>query len=93
MKIMQYTPIIVLAVLALGIMAVKVYRPHGAVRINAIDVVAPSAVASARSLPDRDGFCCQRKGWFENANDHTRGGDVLPECGRFTRWGIGAAGC
>ena len=59
---MQYTPIIVLAALALGIMAVKVYRPHGAVRINAIDVAAPSAVASARSLPDRDRIPLPTKG-------------------------------
>jgi hypothetical protein len=55
MKIMQYTPIIVLAVLALGIMTVRVYRPHGAVRINAIGVVAPSSVSSTRTLPDRGG--------------------------------------
>jgi hypothetical protein len=36
MKIMQYAPIIVLALIALGLTAVKLYRPHGAVRINVI---------------------------------------------------------
>ena len=36
MNIMQHTPIIVLAMLALGIAAVKVYKPDGAVRVNAV---------------------------------------------------------
>jgi hypothetical protein len=33
---MKYTPIIVLVILALGITAVTLYRPHRAVRLNAI---------------------------------------------------------
>ena len=37
-------------------------KAHDAVRINAIDVAAPSAVASARSLPDRDRALLPTKG-------------------------------
>jgi hypothetical protein len=36
MNIMQHTPIIVLVMLALGIAAAKVYKPDGAVRVNAV---------------------------------------------------------
>jgi hypothetical protein len=48
MKIMQYAPIIVLALIALGLVAVKIYRPHGAVRTNAIGDRTVSALALPR---------------------------------------------
>ena len=34
MNILQHTPILVLVMLALGIVAVKVYKPDGAVHVN-----------------------------------------------------------
>jgi hypothetical protein len=36
MNVMQHTPIIVLVMLALGIVAVKIYKPDGAVRANPV---------------------------------------------------------
>ena len=45
----KYAPIIVLAILALGIVAVTIYRPHGAVRGNTIGANAASAIASTCS--------------------------------------------
>ena len=41
---MKYAPIVVLAILALGIFAVTVYRPHGPVRATVSDNVIDSAL-------------------------------------------------
>jgi hypothetical protein len=49
MNIMQHTPIIVLLMLALGIAAVKIYKPDGAVRVNAVktsDLLPPVSSVS-----------------------------------------------
>jgi hypothetical protein len=53
MKIMQHAPIIVLALMALGLLAVKIYRPHGAVRVNAIGDPTLSLFALSRVLACR----------------------------------------
>ena len=37
MNILQHTPILVLVMLALGIVAVKIYKPDGAVRVNPVN--------------------------------------------------------
>jgi hypothetical protein len=49
----KYAPIIVLVILALGITAVTIYRPHGSLRVNSIgtsSVFASSCSLSARWL-------------------------------------------
>jgi hypothetical protein len=48
---MNYAPIIVLVILALGITAVTLYRPHGAIRVNVIDPRAGVLSALASELP------------------------------------------
>jgi hypothetical protein len=53
---MKYTPIIVLVILALGITAVALYRPHGTVRVNAIDLDGAPVAASTGSLLARHSF-------------------------------------
>lgn len=45
---MRYAPIIVLIILALGIVAVTIYRPHGSPRVNGIGT--SSAFASGCAL-------------------------------------------
>jgi hypothetical protein len=53
---MKYAPIIVLVILALGITAVTLYRPHRNVRVNAIDLNGAMVTASTCSSPARHSF-------------------------------------
>jgi hypothetical protein len=49
--VVKYAPIIVLVILALGIIAVTIYRPHGSSRVNSIGT--SSEFASSCSSPTR----------------------------------------
>ena len=54
---LNYAPIIVLVILALGITAVTLYRPHGAIRVNVNPRAGVlSALASELPVPERTAF-------------------------------------